>query len=99
MSLVEVSRGAALIIDYGEDHAFTNSFRGIKDHKVYKDFQQICDHIGQIDLSSYVNFSQIKNIAATNSNLLINGPMPQGQFLECMGITMRLEMLSKAAKT
>lgn len=27
LSLVEMSRGNALIIDYGEDHAFTNSFR------------------------------------------------------------------------
>jgi len=27
MSLLEVSRGSALIIDYGEDHAFSNSFR------------------------------------------------------------------------
>lgn len=26
-SLVELSKGAALIIDYGEDHAFSNSFR------------------------------------------------------------------------
>lgn len=25
--LVELSRGAALIVDYGEDHAFSNSFR------------------------------------------------------------------------
>jgi hypothetical protein len=25
--------------------------------------------------------------------------MPQGLFLECMGITMRLEILQKAAKT
>ncbi len=29
LSLLEVSRGAALIIDYGEDHAFSNSFRVI----------------------------------------------------------------------
>jgi SAM-dependent MidA family methyltransferase len=27
LSLVEVSRGTALVIDYGEDHAFSNSFR------------------------------------------------------------------------
>jgi SAM-dependent MidA family methyltransferase len=27
MQLLEVSRGTALIIDYGEDHAFSNSFR------------------------------------------------------------------------
>ena len=25
--------GAALIIDYGENHAFSSSIRGIKDHK------------------------------------------------------------------
>ena len=27
--LVELTKGAALVIDYGEDHAFSNSFRGI----------------------------------------------------------------------
>ena len=27
--LVELTRGAALVVDYGEDHAFANSFRGI----------------------------------------------------------------------
>lgn len=37
MSLLEVSRGTALIIDYGEDHAFSNSFRAIKEHKLIKD--------------------------------------------------------------
>lgn len=26
-SLVELGKGAALIIDYGSDHAFSNSFR------------------------------------------------------------------------
>lgn len=70
IELVELSRGSALIIDYGEDHAFTNSFRvriimigylfdklqGIKDHRVVKDFDEIVENIGQIDLTSYVNF-------------------------------------------
>ncbi|TNV80554.1 hypothetical protein FGO68_gene2308 [Halteria grandinella] len=99
MSLIEVSRGAALIVDYGEDHAFSNSFRGIKEHKVYKEFSQIAENVGNIDLTTYVNFNQIKKIAESNANLLVNGPMPQGLFLECMGITMRLEILQKAAKT
>jgi SAM-dependent MidA family methyltransferase len=32
-SLIELSKGAALIIDYGEDHAFSNSFRvSFSDH-------------------------------------------------------------------
>ena len=77
MSLLEVSRGTALIIDYGEDRAFSNSFRvsficvlkvfqGIKDHKIVKEFDRIIEEIGGIDLTSYVNFSQIKNIAEAN---------------------------------
>ena len=28
-SLIELTKGAALIVDYGEDYAFSNSFRGI----------------------------------------------------------------------
>ena len=78
MSLIEVSRGSALIIDYGEDHAFSNSFRvtffdiyhlsqGIKDHKLVKEFDKIIEEVGQIDLTSYVNFSQIKKIAEANA--------------------------------
>lgn len=73
IQMLEVSRGTALIIDYGEDHAFSNSFRvslrltnalkGIKDHKIVKEFDQIVDNIGQIDLTSYVNFAQIKKIS------------------------------------
>jgi NADH dehydrogenase [ubiquinone] 1 alpha subcomplex assembly factor 7 len=37
-SLIEITKGAALIVDYGEDHAFANSFRGIKDHQLIKDW-------------------------------------------------------------
>ncbi|CDW71486.1 UNKNOWN [Stylonychia lemnae] len=91
IELVELSRGSALVIDYGEDHAFTNSFRGIKDHKVIKDFDEIVENIGKIDLTSYVNFAQIKQIAQANKNMNVNGPMPQGLFLESMGINMRKE--------
>jgi NADH dehydrogenase [ubiquinone] 1 alpha subcomplex assembly factor 7 len=93
MSLLEVSRGTALIIDYGEDHAFSNSFRAIKEHKLIKDFDQILEEVGRIDLTSYVNFAQIRKIAESNKSILPYGPMPQGLFLECMGITMRLELL------
>jgi SAM-dependent MidA family methyltransferase len=37
-SLIEITKGAALIVDYGEDHAFANSFRGIMDHQLIKDW-------------------------------------------------------------
>lgn len=46
MSIVDLSQGASLIIDYGEDHAFSNSFRGIKNHKVTKDIQEIIENVG-----------------------------------------------------
>lgn len=29
-NIVELSRGMALIIDYGENHSFSNSFRGLR---------------------------------------------------------------------
>lgn len=71
-----------------------------------KEFDKIIEQVGQIDLTSYVNFSQIKKIAEANAQsnqnifnqhqhlVQANGPMPQGLFLECMGITMRLEVSS-----
>jgi len=69
-----------------------------------KEFDKIIEQVGKIDLTSYVNFSQIKKIAEANAQsnqnffnqrlVQANGPMPQGLFLECMGITMRLEVSS-----
>lgn len=35
--LVNMGGGMGLIIDYGEDHALSNSIRGIKEHKLYHD--------------------------------------------------------------
>ena len=49
-------RGMSLIVDYGEPHSFSNSFRGLKQHKLVKDDQEILDNIGNIDLTTYVNF-------------------------------------------
>jgi len=94
-SLVELTRGAALVIDYGEDHAFSNSFRGIKDHKLVKDWPSIFHNIGTLDLTAYVNFKQLSAVAKQNKNAQVMGPMPQGQFLESMGIRVRLEALGQ----
>ena len=49
----------ALIIDYGEDHGFSNSFRGVKNHEIVKDEERILNNIGNIDLTAYVNFRHI----------------------------------------
>jgi len=55
-----------IIIDYGEDHGFSNSFRGLKNHKLVKDDQQILDNVGNIDLTAYVNFQQVAEVAKIN---------------------------------
>jgi len=61
-----------LIIDYGNDHAHTDSFRvsllytqGIIEHRLIKDPNEVLQYLGDIDLSSYVNFKAIKQVAET----------------------------------
>lgn len=59
-SLIELSKGMALVVDYGEDHSFSNSFRGLKNHELVKDEKMMLDNVGNMDLTAYVNFQQIK---------------------------------------
>ena len=97
-SLLELSKGMALIVDYGENHSFANSFRGLKNHQLVKDEESILSNVGNIDLTSYVNFQQISQVAKTNKQIIAEGPIPQGQFLECMGIAHRVEQLQAQVK-
>ena len=77
-SLIELTKGAALIVDYGEDHAFSNSFRGIQNHTLVKDWETIFDEVGRMDLTAYVNFKQIAEVAKMNKKVVSFEPMPQG---------------------
>lgn len=65
-NLLELSNGMSLVIDYGEDHSFSNSFRGLMRHELVKDEETILQNVGNIDLTSYVNFRQIAEVAKTN---------------------------------
>lgn len=85
---------SALIIDYGDMQAFSNSFRGIKDQRILKK-EEILDNSGECDLTSYVNFRAIKNVLGKFSNLKFGGIMQQGDFLECLGIENRANDLKK----
>ena len=51
-NLLELSNGMSVVIDYGEDHSFSNSFRGLMKHKLIKDDQTLLDNVGNIDLTS-----------------------------------------------
>ena len=50
-------------------------------------------------MTAYVNFQQIAEIAKKNKSITTNGPIPQGLFLESMGIKVRMEALQRSATT
>ena len=86
--------GAALILDYGtSDTVPVNSLRGIRQHKLVSPFSAP----GLVDLSADVDFTAIAEVATLASEgVEVHGPIPQGDFLELMGIRQRAEMLTKA---
>ncbi|CAG9320125.1 unnamed protein product [Blepharisma stoltei] len=84
--------GAGIIIDYGENHSFSNSIRGIKGHEKL-DADKWLQMPGKVDLSAYVDFSTLKAVADTYTDLRTIGPIPQGFFLESMGIGARVDYL------
>lgn len=86
--------GAALILDYGtSDTIPINSLRGIRHHKLVSPFAAP----GLVDLSADVDFTGIAEVATLASEgVEVHGPIPQGDFLELMGIRQRAEMLTKA---
>jgi NADH dehydrogenase [ubiquinone] 1 alpha subcomplex assembly factor 7 len=53
--LISKENGAILVVDYGEDHAFSDSVRGIRRHK-YLAKEDLLESAGEADLSVYVNF-------------------------------------------
>ena len=77
-------KSTGLLIDYGEDHAFTDSFRAIKDQKIYKN-EDILKYTGEADLTSYVNFKAIKNVVYKFNSLKVGGILTQHDFLGAMG--------------
>lgn len=77
-------KSTGLIIDYGEDHAFTDSFRAIKDQKIYRN-EEILKLSGEADLTAYVNFKAIKNVVHKFRTLKVGGILTQHDFLGAMG--------------
>lgn len=81
--------GAALFVDYGEDHAQGDSLRGLKRHALVHALAEP----GEVDLSTDVDFAAVKEAVAGVEGVRAFGPMPQGEFLSAMGIETRLQAL------
>ncbi|KAF9041948.1 DUF185-domain-containing protein [Hymenopellis radicata] len=86
-------QGCALIVDYGRDGSYADSFRAFKDHQIVDVFS----HPGQCDLTANVDFRYLKEAMA--DLVPTYGPIPQAKFLTLMGLEPRLEALKNAATT
>ncbi|KIJ51505.1 hypothetical protein M422DRAFT_157874 [Sphaerobolus stellatus SS14] len=84
--------GAALIIDYGDEHAFPSSFRAFKSHRLVDVFQDP----GKCDLTANVDFALLKE--AVQDIATTYGPLDQRDFLMRMGIMQRMAALANHAK-
>ncbi|KAJ5765072.1 S-adenosyl-L-methionine-dependent methyltransferase MidA [Penicillium odoratum] len=87
--------GAALIMDYGTMSTIPiNSLRGIQHHKIVP----ALSFPGQVDVSADVDFTALAEAAIEGSDgVEVHGPIEQGDFLNAMGITERMEQLIRKA--
>ncbi|PYH93250.1 hypothetical protein BO71DRAFT_381999 [Aspergillus ellipticus CBS 707.79] len=85
--------GAALIMDYGTlDTIPINSLRGIREHRTVPALSAP----GQVDVSADVDFTALAEAALEGSEgVEVHGPVEQGDFLQALGITERMEQILK----
>ncbi|KAJ6664750.1 hypothetical protein lerEdw1_006323 [Lerista edwardsae] len=88
---IEKNGGAALIVDYGHDGTKTDTFRGFCGHKLH----DVLAAPGTADLTADVDFSYLHRIAQGRVATL--GPIKQHEFLQNMGIDIRLQVLLQNA--
>jgi len=84
------SLGCSLIVDYGGEHAFGNSFRAFKNHRIVDVFYRP----GGSDLTTNVDFGYLKEALSPNAFPL--GPLDQATFLLRMGLQERVQNLQKS---
>ncbi|MEM1077736.1 MAG: SAM-dependent methyltransferase [Pseudomonadota bacterium] len=82
--------GAAILVDYGGWHSLGDTLQAVRDHAP----DPVLAHPGQADLTAHVDFEPlamaVKEAGARPAQLL-----PQGVFLEQLGITARAQALAK----
>ncbi|TDL81955.1 class I SAM-dependent methyltransferase [Palleronia sediminis] len=79
--------GIALLFDYGKDGAPGDTFQAVRRHEK----ESPLDNPGQADLTAHVDFAAI----AAAAPCAVAGPVPQGVWLERLGITARAQALAR----
>ena len=92
-NFIKKNSGTAIFFDYGYLDGYGDSFQGIKDNKPINPLSDP----GFVDLTSHVNFKDIK-LQAKKNNINFYGPNTQNLFLEEMGAIQRLRILERNAK-
>ncbi|XP_071832792.1 protein arginine methyltransferase NDUFAF7, mitochondrial-like isoform X2 [Apostichopus japonicus] len=88
---INTDGGMSLVIDYGHSGEKEDTLRAFKEHKLHN----VLKEPGTADVTADVDFSYLQKTAG---NLVSSfGPVPQGQFLQMMGIQTRLAMLLRQA--
>lgn len=86
--------GSALFIDYGPaESEIGDSFQALENHEKTPPL----DNPGNADLTARVNFADLRD-RASQIDLGVCGPCPQGQFLSRLGIEVRAVSLAKSIK-
>lgn len=81
--------GAALIIDYGDWRSLGDTFQALQKHQVVDPLAAP----GQADLTAHVDFEALAR-AAARPGVAVSHMVPQGVFLEQLGITARAQALA-----
>ena len=82
--------GAFLTLDYGPaERGFGDSLQAIRDHAYANPLAEP----GTVDLTAHVDFSAIAR-AAREAGAAVHGPLPQGLFLQRLGLATRAAMLA-----
>lgn len=83
--------GLALIIDYGHvTSGLGDTLQAVRRHQYWPPLSSP----GRADITAHVDFEALTRIAIDHGAAPY-GPLPQGQFLENLGLTIRVEMLCK----
>jgi NADH dehydrogenase [ubiquinone] 1 alpha subcomplex assembly factor 7 len=90
-SMLTEHGGAALIIDYGHmQSGFGDTLQAVRNHKYWPPLSSP----GRADLTVHMDFEAMAR-AAIDSGAVVHGPATQGQFLDRLGLAIRVEMLCK----
>ena len=87
--------GAALVLDYGpEAGGFGDSLQALRGHEAA---DPLAAAPGTADLTAHVDFAALA-AAARGAGAATHGPLPQGLFLQRLGLVSRAAMLARAAQ-